>query len=240
MSKAPVPETPGADDAWARDRLAAVGSIASLIGHEARNRLALLRAALELLQAGLEENLSPEFRATLLRELDEFIGDFNLGLDMVGCECGATEQVSIRAVVADAIGLIGPVAARAGIRIQPHFGHTVDAVQTDRRLFRLVLLNLLRNATEALSGTAGPRIDLRTTAADGWLYLEIEDNGPGVPAEKRERLFLRRPSDDEGSAGLGLSLCRDAMVVLRGSVRHVTPPGRPGACFRVSLPVGKN
>jgi len=238
MSGGPPREVPGSSDAWARERLAAVAYIASLIGHEARNHLATLRAALELLDAGLEANLSPEYRSTLLRELDAFIGDFNLGLDMVRCNCTTRERVSVRDLVAEAVEMIQPLAAKSAISVAPSFGHTADLIWADRRLLRLTLLNLLRNAAEALDGTAAPRIELRTMDAPGRLQLEIEDNGPGVPKEMRDRLFLRLDQDREAGAGLGLSLCRDAMVLLGGSIRHVTPAGQAGACFRVSVPNG--
>jgi signal transduction histidine kinase len=239
MSEGPAGEIPGGGDAWAADRLAAVAYIASLVGHEARNQLATLRAALELIDAGLEANLSPEYRATLLRELDQFIGDFNLGLDMIRCDRAVPEPVGVRELVAEAVEAIRPLAARSGIRIEPTFGHRIDLIRTDRRLLRVTLLNLLRNAAEALAGgKAAPRINLRTTDEPGWLHVEIEDNGPGVPADMRERLFLRLDHDRRAGAGLGLSLCRDAMVLLGGSIRQVNPARRRGACFRVSVPSG--
>jgi len=239
MSEGPPAEVPGSGNAWARERLGAVAYIASLVGHEARNRLSNLRAALELIHAGLEANLSPEYRAALLEEFEEFIGDFNLGLEMVRCDWGVIRPVSVRELVGEAVAAFQPRAARSGIRIEAVFGHATDVIQTDRRLLRVTLLNLLRNAAEALPGpAAAPRIELRTTDHAGWLHLEVEDNGRGVPEEMRERIFLRLDTREGAGSGLGLSLCRDAMVVLGGSIRLVTPAGQPGACFRVSVPEG--
>jgi two-component system, NtrC family, C4-dicarboxylate transport sensor histidine kinase DctB len=237
MSGRPA-EVPGSGDDRARERLAAVGYIASLIGHEARNRLANLRAALELIHAGLEAHLSPEYRAALLRELEEFIGDFNLGLDMVRSDWGAAGPASVRDLVTEVLEEAKPRAARAGVRLAPVLGHATDEIRTDRRLLRITLLNLLRNALEALAGQADGRIEVRTTDAPGWLHLEVEDNGRGVPPDLRERIFLRLDTRDGAGAGLGLSLCRDAMVVLGGSVTLVTAPGQLGACFRISIPSG--
>jgi signal transduction histidine kinase len=238
MSEPTPPDGPGGDDAWARDRLEAVAYVASLIGHDARNRLASVRAALELIEAGLEANLTPEYRASLLRELDVFIGDFNLGLEMIRCHCGAPEPVSVREVVEEAVNTFRPHAGRGGATVTTVFAHAVDNLRVDRRLLRLTLLNLMRNAAEALAGTPGPRIVLRTATRADRLEIDVEDNGRGVPEGMRDRLFLRA-ADGESGAGLGLSLCRDAAAVMRGSLRHLPPKSRTGACFRVSVPCGE-
>lgn len=238
MNDSPPNESAGGADAWARDRLAAVAFVASLISHEARNRLASVRAALELIEAGLEANLTPEYRAALLRELDDFIGDFNLGLEMVRCHSGTKELVSIRDVVGESVATFGAFASRSGIKINTVFAHATDTLQVDRRLLRLTLLNLMRNAAEALASTPRPRIVLRTANRGEWLTIEVEDNGPGVPENLHDR-FLARAGDTESGAGLGLSLCRDAVVVMQGELRYLTPKGKPGACFRVSIPRGE-
>jgi signal transduction histidine kinase len=237
MNDHPPDEVPGGGDAWARDRLAAVAFVASLISHDARNRLASIRSALELIEAGLEANLSAEYRASLLREFNDFIGDFNLGLEMIRCHRGTEEPASVREMVGEAVETFRPHASRCGIEVTTDFSHTADTIRIDRRLLRLTLLNLMRNAAEALDGIAAPRIALRTANEGSWLHLEVEDNGPGVPAKIHDR-FLLRAADTATGAGLGLSLCRDALVVMGGSIRYLTPKGRAGACFRVSVPSG--
>ncbi len=238
MSGSPSLEVPGGGDALARERLAAVAYVASLIGHEARGRLATLRAALELLEAGMEANLSAEYRASLLHEFDVFIGDFNIGLDMLRCDCTVLEPVSIQELVQEAVGMIEPLAARSGIRLLPSFRHPTDTIRTDRRLLRVTVLNLLRNAVEALRGVTDPQIEVRLAGEAGWLQVEIADNGPGVPPGKRSSLFLRLDKEGQAGAGFGLSICRDALLQLRGTISLVSPPGAPGACFRVRIPTG--
>jgi two-component system sensor histidine kinase KdpD len=238
MNGTPDGRETGGGDAWARDRLAAVAFVASLISHDARNRLASVRAALELIEAGLEANLTPEYRAALLRELDDFIGDFNLGLEMVRCHQGTPEPVSIREIVDESVATFRPYADRSGVKVTAVFAHAADVVRTDRRLLRLTLLNLLRNAAEALAETPRPRILLRTSNKGDRLNIEVEDNGPGVPEKLHDKFFLRA-SDTGSGAGLGLSLCRDAVAVMGGSISHITPRGKPGACFRVSVPRGE-
>jgi len=220
----------------ARDRLATVGFIASLVAHPVRNRLAGVRAVLELLDAGLENGLSPEHRATVLREFNAFIDNFNLGIEMIRCDFGRVEDVSAREVLDEAVKLFRPAAEGTGIAIEMDCASGDDRVCVDRALLRQSILNLLRNAAEALGATAGRRITLKTGTEQGRWWVEVADNGPGVPARLHDRLFREAVTGWPGGTGLGLSLCRDAMTLMDGSIEYLTPKGMPGARFRLNVP----
>jgi two-component system nitrogen regulation sensor histidine kinase GlnL len=235
MSNAPREATP--DAARARDRLAAVGYIASLISHAARNQFAAIRAALELLEAGLEGKLSAEHRAILLREMDALIGDFNLGVDMIRSNFGELEEVSAREVLEEAIHAFASLPGREPLPIETRYAREADLVRADRRLLRQTVLNLLRNAQEALRGEPRPRIAVSTAKRDAHLLVDVVDNGPGVPERLLGRLFVEAASGREGATGLGLLLCRDAMTVMGGDIRHLPAKGRRGAHFQIVLPL---
>ena len=237
MSDTPFPPSPDEAIARARDRIAAVGSIASLVSHEVRNRLATVRAALELLEAGMERHLPPEHRTMLLREFDAFIGDFNLGVDMLRGNLGAAETLSARETIGSALESFGPPAGRRGVLLAPRYGHARDGIRADRRLLRLVILNLIRNSLQALAETAAPRIEVRTADEPDRLRIEVADNGPGVNPRVLKDLWIDPGRGREDSAGMGLILCRDAMTVMRGSIAYAAPPGGTGACFRLTVPL---
>ena len=231
-----IPSVTPVELAQARDRLAAIGSMASIVTHQARNRLATLRAALELLADGLEAHLSQEYRDTLLRELDDFVGEFDLGADMVRCDFGVPGPFSVRDTVEEIADAFRPYAAREGVAVECAFAHTFESICADRLLLRLALLNLMRNSAQALRGNRSGRITLRTSNDSSLVHFDLEDNGPGVPVRFFPR-FLLAPNPGDNAAGLGLVVCRDAMLLMRGSIRYLTPPGEPGARFRLSLPV---
>jgi signal transduction histidine kinase len=220
--------------ASAQAHLAAVGFMASLIGHQARNRLASLRAVLELLREGGERHLTQEHREAVLRQLDEFIGDFNFGLEMARCDFGREEDFSADEVAMEALESFRPLAGE--IRLKADYRAGFGIARTDRRLLRLVLLNLLRNAGEAVRGRSEGEITLRTACSDQCLTWEVADNGPGVPPALYERIFREPVTTKEESAGLGLTLCRDAMTVMGGSIAYLTPRGAAGACFGLVIP----
>jgi signal transduction histidine kinase len=228
---------PGPGAATARERLAAVGHIASVISHAARNRLAAIRAALELLQAGQEGKLSAEHRALLLQELDAFIGDFNLGVDMIRSNFGEIAAVSAREVLEEALHAFGSRPGHERLAVEAAYCRDADLILADRNLLRQAVLNLLRNAEEALREEPGPRISVSTAKRGASLLVDVADNGPGVPERLRERLFVEAVSGREGTMGLGLLLCRDAMTVMGGEIRLLTAAGRSGAHFQLEVPL---
>ena len=236
-ARAPVDPAGDAAKARARDRLATVASMAAILSHPVRNRLASLRAVLELLEAGLEKNLSPEHRELALREFNVFIEDFNLGIEMVRCDFGRMEAVSGRTVRDEAVRLFRPAAERAGIVLGTGEEGGAALVGADRALLRQSILNLLRNAADALAGRAEPRVTLRSGGAGGRWWLEVADNGPGVPARIHHRLFREPVAARPAGAGLGLLLCRDAMTLMDGAIEYLNAPGAPGARFRLEVPL---
>jgi two-component system, NtrC family, sensor histidine kinase AtoS len=234
---ADAPESGAAADealARARDRLATVGFMAELIGHKARNRLASFRSVLELLQEGWEKNLSAEHRQSVFRQFEAFVGDFNFGLDLVRCDFGRNETFSVPEVADEAAAYFR--ARHPDVAISTEYGAGLKPVSADRRLLRLLLLNLLRNAVEVAPAGAAAKITVRGAPTATGVRIEVEDNGPGVAAALRGRLFHEPVTTREDGTGLGLLLCRDAATVLGGSIALVTPPGVPGACFRLELP----
>jgi signal transduction histidine kinase len=230
----------GEEKQRARDRLATVGFIAALVSHPLRNRMASVRAVLELLEAGMEGNLSAEHRTLVLREFNAFIDDFNLGVEMVRCDFGTLETVSAREILDETLALFRPAAERKGIAIETDFAGGADSVRADRALLRQTVLNLLRNSLQALGATIAPRITLRAGREGDLLWIEVADNGPGVPADIHERLFIEAVTGRTGTTGLGLTLCRNAMTLMQGSIRYMTPKGSPGARFRVGVSLDRS
>lgn len=226
---------PSLDPALAKQRLAAVAAVAAHITHSGRNRLAVVRAALELLQARMEDELSDEQRASFLHQLDLFLGDFNLGVDLIRCHEGGRERVSAREAAAEAVEAMRGPAEAAGVGLRLALDAEQDEITADRSLLRTVLLNLIRNAMEALPGTPDPRICVRTAAEGKRLRILVEDNGPGISPAVHDRLFREWVTERRGAAGIGLVLCRDAMAVMGGSIAYLTPRGQRGAVFRLEF-----
>jgi signal transduction histidine kinase len=212
---------PSSDPQWAAQRLAAVRSMSALVGHRARNRLTVIRGALELLDAGCAADLTAEQCAAFLAEMDEFLEDFNLGLEMMRCRLGEIQPVSARQVIGEAVNCWRPAAIRAGVRLELLDPPGSDEILADALLLRQAILNLLRNSTTAVTGRPEGRILIRSVRGQPW-QIEVEDNGPGLPSPLPE--------------GVGLVVCRDALTLMGGTLSYGAAANGSGAVFRLTLP----
>lgn len=97
-----------------------------------------------------------------------------------------------------------------------------------------VLVNLLRNALDAVGEQDGSRIELATSHDASGVRLTISDNGPGIPKARADMLFMPFQTTKSSGLGLGLIISRDIMRGLGGDLTH--RKARSGAVFEIILP----
>ncbi|HEU6437675.1 MAG TPA: ATP-binding protein [Nitratidesulfovibrio sp.] len=130
------------------------------------------------------------------------------------------------------------------IRIDIRMADNLPPVPCVETEVEQVLLNLLRNAAQALSGMEPPRdeprIVLRAFPQDGWLRLEVEDNGPGMPPEVQRRIFEPFYTTKPPGVGTGLGLSVSYFIITKGHEGRMDVESRlgEGSVFRVDLPAG--
>ena len=220
--------------------------------HELRSPLARIRMGLELLGRDPGTASARAEIAHNITELDQLIDEILLAsrLDMRDAHdagaLGPTEEV-------DLLGLAAEECARTGAELKVGDNAAPVLVQGHARLLRRVLRNLLENARRygqpaLTSENDEPTVCLHMGVQSGtdagaarWAVVAVEDRGPGVPADLRERIFepfFRLPgaSEREGGVGLGLSLVRSIAERHGGQVRCEERPGG-GARFVLTLPI---
>lgn len=208
--------------------------------HELRSPLARIRMGLELLpQGGAPNPAALEEIARNIRELDALIDEILLAsrLDAGPQDLGPMESV-------DLLGLAAEECARVDAELIAESGAV--NVTGHPRLLRRALRNLLENARRHGAGEVSLTLRLITKGQASTAEVRVRDQGPGVPADLRERIFepfFRLPgaSERDGGAGLGLALVRSIALRHGGSVHcedaAPSSPGKnPGACFVLSLP----
>ena len=109
------------------------------------------------------------------------------------------------------------------------------AVEADPDLLAQVLINLLRNAAQATSHLASPQVRLSIAAGRAGTVIEVEDNGPGVPENRRSEIFLPFFTTRPEGSGIGLNLVRQIAVASGWLVEVGTSP-LGGAQLRLILP----
>ena len=99
-------------------------------------------------------------------------------------------------------------------------------IKADRQMLEQVLINLIKNATEALRETENPEIELSCRLEnDQDLRISIRDNGEGIPPEKQEQVFIPFFTTRENGSGIGLSLCRQIIRLHKGQIHMESSQG---------------
>ncbi len=127
-----------------------------------------------------------------------------------------------------------------GVRVERALDSGLPAIQGDPHELQQALLNLVTNAHHSMASRGGGTVVVRTApAAAGWVAIEVEDDGPGVPEGIRSRIFdpfFTTKADGKGT-GLGLSIVYGIVSAHGGTIRVEDPPAG-GARFRIELPIG--
>ncbi len=229
-------------------RLATVGEMASLLSHELNQPLAAIASyatgSLNLLQHGPAPGRDIETAIARIAEQADRAGRVIKSVhDFVRRRDQARQPVPPQALFDAILPLVQLQARKLGVRVVSRVAEGLPRVQCDRTMVEQVLLNLARNAMQAMdeAGVAAPSLVLRVKEAAGteggkrWLEFSVTDVGPGIPDEVQRQLFTPFFTTKAEGMGLGLSLCRT--VVEQHGGHLVYEPNVPqGTIFRFTLP----
>jgi two-component system nitrogen regulation sensor histidine kinase NtrY len=151
----------------------------------------------------------------------------------------AAEPAKIRAaeLAASLDRLMAPMMAEAGVDYASSVSPKALTLDADPELLEQALINLLKNALEAVRGRPGAAVRLGVRLEDGQAALIVEDNGPGLPAGDPEAVFVPFFTTKPGGSGVGLTLARQIALTHGGRLEHQARGGG-GTVFRLVLPWG--
>lgn len=218
-----------------RERLASLGRLSTVIAHELRNPLMIIRSALPALR---QPGASDEERAEALadvdgetRRIDRIVGDVldfarEVRVEPRDCDLGPVVREACEAA-------LGRHGALWEARLDPRAG----LASSDPERVRQVLVALLDNAREASAeaGTPPPAVEVRLFREGGRLVLEVADRGPGLSPETLAQVFEPYFTTKRRGTGLGLAIARNVSEALGGHLA-ARPREGGGAVFRLDLP----
>lgn len=232
-------------------RLMTMGEMASSIAHELNQPLAAInnycsgtvalvksgRGTAETLLPALEKTAQQALRAGMIvKRIREFVKRSE----------PKRQAARVADIIADAVGLAEIEARKRRIRIVTEIRARMPIIYVDPVLIEQVLMNLMKNAAEAMGDVKDPQADgLIRVVADleaGFVDIRVIDQGPGVDEASAERLFEPFYSTKSDGMGMGLNICRSIIESHRGRlwvVNNIEADGRvSGATFHCSLPIG--
>jgi signal transduction histidine kinase len=218
----------------------------SLVSHELRTPLTAISGYLDLLleaQGTLSPAKNQELLAIVKRNTERLVKLIDDLLDLSRIESGKIElratAVDIVALITEVVGLLQPQIEAKGQLLSFDPTQSLPAVAGDVERIRQILINLLSNAHKYTP--QGGRIWLTADAEDGWVRINVRDNGIGLSPDEQARLFdrffrARRPATQgvEGS-GLGLPITRLLVEMHGGRITVTSAPGK-GSTFSFTLP----
>jgi C4-dicarboxylate-specific signal transduction histidine kinase len=221
-----------------QDRLASVGLMSASIAHELNTPLAVLHGSVEKLRETVKDPAALERLARMQRVTERLRKISGNLLDFARPPRYLMAPVEVRGMVEEAWGLVSIDEKAAAIRFENGVpaGHLVTG-DTDRLV--QVFVNLLRNALGAVKPGGGIRVHSRriTAESQAWEVIDVDDDGPGIPAEVLPQIFEAFVTSrlDARGTGLGLTVAAGIVQQHAGAIEASNRPAG-GARLEVRLP----
>lgn len=234
------------------ERLSALGRVTAGVAHEVKNPLNSMSTWLGVLKQKMpaatdgDGQLAQQALTVLeseIHRLDRVVKTF---LDFSRPVEAEFSPVPLGALLEEVAAMSRPQCQRAGVSLAVAGAQDPIAVRADRELLKQALLNLLLNAMEAITGVSRAGDAARAAAPHGQITLALDthgdsaelrvsDNGPGIPPEKRDKVFQLFFTTRKGGSGIGLATVYRIVHIHGGSIDFETEVGR-GTTFRIRLP----
>ena len=228
------------EEARRSERLAALGQLSAGLAHEIRNPLGVIKGSAEMLNQKLQGSapLAQELAGYISSEVNRLNALVARFLDFARPSRLQLQPVSPATLVDRALDAVRAQYPDAKIDVERRYADDLPQIQADEQLSEQVFVNLICNAYEAMNRSGGKlSVSIASASAENiaGVAVEIQDSGPGVPAELREQIFNPFFTSKENGVGLGLSIVAKIVDDHRGAIRLKSQPGE-GACFHVFLP----
>ena len=221
-------------EALRQSRLAAMGETAAMLAHEVRNPLGAMELFTGLLLQDLRDRPDAQ---RLAQQVARGIADLNHLvtnlLEFTRTRVPRRQPIDCCGLLDDALRYTVELHATSTVAVERHYAGAQVMARADADLLRPVLLNLVRNAMQAMPD--GGRLTVGVSGNGAGVELSVRDTGPGIPQAEQETIFRPFFSKRTRGTGLGLSVARELVKGMGGGLRVESEVGH-GATFTVTLP----
>jgi len=212
------------------DKLNTIGEMAASIGHEVRNPMTTVRGYLQYMSKKEDLKGYREQFSLMIEELDRANGIITEFLSLAKDHAMHFEQNNLNKVITEIFPLLQADALRSNCQIEIHLAEVPDVV-IDERSIRRLIVNMVRNAIEAMP--RGGKIEISTGNTEK-VVLVIKDQGAGIPPEIIDRLGTPFVTTKEMGTGLGLAICYRIVQRHEATISVESQPGK-GTAFTMEF-----
>lgn len=223
-------------------RLNSLGQMAATLAHELNQPLSAAASYMHASQRDIERAgpLGESAGRTLELAKAQVLragGIIRRMRDLLATGSAALEVQRISSMIEDLRPALRLLGGDAGIDVEIDVDERADVVLAERIQFQQAVINLVRNAIEAVSAMRDPVVVIRGRRTSEGYEVSVEDNGPGIPANDLEVVLKPMMTSKANGMGLGLSVTR-TIVEGHGGALHVDRSALGGAAFSIRLPQG--
>jgi two-component system nitrogen regulation sensor histidine kinase GlnL len=235
------------EDLKRADRLAMVGTLAAGLAHEIRNPLGGIKGAAQLLKRSLDRDSSLlEYANIMIREVDRVDKLIEQLLDLSRPAKLELAALNIHEVLEEVLLLQAQASEERKMKVKKQFDPSLPPIRGDRAQLTQVFLNLVKNASQAMSGSGMLTVTTRVetdfhirdqgTGRSKFIWVDIQDEGVGINDEDLPHIFSPFFSTKHNGTGLGLAVCYRIIKEHGGLIRVESAAGK-GTTFKISLVV---
>ncbi|HLJ27376.1 MAG TPA: ATP-binding protein [Candidatus Angelobacter sp.] len=227
------------------ERLAALGQLSAGLAHEIRNPLGVIKGSAEILNQKLaaSDALAKELSGYIYTEVNRLSALVGRFLDFARPSRLELRPLELQPTLEKALKSVSEQIDISKINVRRDYATNLPPVMADEQLCDQVFTNLLTNACEAMNELGGGELTIRARRQDSGsrheVVVEIEDTGPGIPADLKEQIFNPFFTTKKTGVGLGLAIVTKIIDAHGGAVRVRSEPGQ-GACFQICFPQAEN
>src|SRR5687767_1270450 len=220
-------------------KAAAWQDVARRLAHEIKNPLTPIQLSAERLRKHFGSAPSPtrelveECTTTIVGEVESLKGLVNEFKDFARMPAPRVELIDLHALLTDVLSIYR--GTTGDVELRPKFAASLPTVFVDPAKIHQVIRNLVNNSLEAMGGQGRIDVETQHLAAENRVRIVVADDGPGIPADARGKLFLSHYSTKQRGSGVGLAIVR-RIVDEHGGRIEVTDNSPRGTRFAIELP----